>query len=221
MGTVQTESLQRNGCFFVSEANKTRARTKGTLASGQTLLAGAIVALIATGTASSAVKASGANTGNGVMGAVTVGAGAVAGIYRLRVVTAATNAGDFEVIDPQGDVSGIGHVAAAYNAGGLSFTLADGATDFVVGDGFDITVAAGSGVYTVLNMAGTHGEAVAAGILVNSCDASAAAKPCVVCDDDAEVHPAKLIWPGGISAADKASSIALLRALGIKMSPTY
>ena len=80
-------------------------------------------------------------TGNGTMGAITVSKLAKTGVYTLRIVKAVANAGDFTVTDPTGVVIGAGSVAVACVAGPLSFTLADGATDFVVGDTIAITVA--------------------------------------------------------------------------------
>lgn len=80
------------------------------------------------------------NTGNGTMGAVTVSAGAKAGVYTLTITEPAANAGAFVVEDPDGINIGNGDVAAAFSAGGLAFTLADGATDFAAGDQFTITV---------------------------------------------------------------------------------
>jgi len=47
--------------------------------------------------------------------------------------------GDFSVTDPDGIVLTPGSVAVAYN-GVVKFTIADGGTDFAVGDGFDLTV---------------------------------------------------------------------------------
>lgn len=91
-----------------------------------------------------AAAALGTNTGNGVMGAITVGAAARAGVYTLTVVEPAANAGAFIVEDPDGVQVGDGNVAAAFNAGGLAFTLADGATDFIAGDSFAITVSGGA-----------------------------------------------------------------------------
>lgn len=82
----------------------------------------------------------GTNVGNGVMGAITVSAGAKIGAYTLTVTEPATNAGAFIVTDPDGIVVSHGNVAAAFSAGGLAFTLADGATDFSAGDSFRITV---------------------------------------------------------------------------------
>ena len=41
---------------------------------------------------------------------------------------------------PDGSELGTGTVGVEFDEGGLTFTLSDGATDFIVGDGFDITV---------------------------------------------------------------------------------
>lgn len=84
------------------------------------------------------------NTGNGAMGAVTVTAGTRCGVYKLKIIEPAANAGTFVVFDPDGVVVSQGTVAVAFSAGGLAFTLADGAADFVAGDGFDIEVGAAS-----------------------------------------------------------------------------
>jgi hypothetical protein len=99
---------------------------------------GAVVgaAFAATGVAAAAAG----NTGNGAMGAITVSAGAKQGVYRLEITDVDANAGEFRVTDPDGNFVAAGDVAAAFSAGGLAFTLADGATDFVVGDSFTITV---------------------------------------------------------------------------------
>lgn len=81
------------------------------------------------------------NTGNGVMGAVAVAAGTKVGVHKFVCIEPGANVGTFAHFDPDGIlVSSRMIVAVAYNAGGLSFTLADGAADFIVGDGFDITV---------------------------------------------------------------------------------
>lgn len=81
-----------------------------------------------------------ANTGDGAMGAVTVTAQTPVGRYKLRFIEPAANAGRFAVFGPDGVCIGTGTVAVAFSAGGLAFTLADGATDFVAGDGFTIDV---------------------------------------------------------------------------------
>lgn len=82
----------------------------------------------------------GTNTGNGTMGAVTVSAGAKQGDYVLTIIEPGANVGTFVVNDPDGVQIGDGVVGTAFSAGGLAFTLADGATDFVAGDSFTISV---------------------------------------------------------------------------------
>lgn len=96
-------------------------------------------------TLTATAAALGTNTGNGAMGAITVDETvARAGVYTLTIIEPAANAGTFVVEGPDGVQVGDGAVAAAFNAGGLAFTLADGATDFVAGDSFKITVAGGA-----------------------------------------------------------------------------
>jgi hypothetical protein len=83
------------------------------------------------------------NTGDGAMGAITVSAGTKVGTYKLVIIEPGSNVGTFIVYDPDGvPISKKGAVASAFSAGGLAFTLADGATDFAAGDGFDIVVGA-------------------------------------------------------------------------------
>lgn len=111
--------------------------------------------------AGSAVSAAySGNTGNGTMGTVTVSSGAKAGVYKLTIIEPASDAGTFEVEDPDGLVVGTGTVAVAFSAGGLAFTLADGATDFVAGDGFNITVTLTGGGAQTSRIYGVTIEAV-------------------------------------------------------------
>lgn len=99
---------------------------------------GCVVGGTFSATASSA--ALGTNTGNGTMGTITVSAGAKQGVYTLTIIEPGANVGTFVVEDPDGLQIGDGVVGTAFSAGGLAFTLADGATDFVAGDSFAITV---------------------------------------------------------------------------------
>jgi hypothetical protein len=82
------------------------------------------------------------NTGNGVMGAITVPANTKVGVWKLVIVKVTANAGDFLLYDPDGIPFSLrGTVAVAFaGTAAPNFTLGDGATDWVVGDGFDITV---------------------------------------------------------------------------------
>lgn len=82
------------------------------------------------------------NTGNGtITAAPAVAAGSKVGAYRLTAIAAAANAGTFNFEDPDGVLIDTVTVGVAYTGGGIGpFTIADGATDFVVGDQFTITV---------------------------------------------------------------------------------
>jgi hypothetical protein len=159
---------------------------------------------------SASAAAGGSNTGNGTMGAITVGDSAQPGDYVLKITEAATNAGDFQVVDPAGDVVGNGTVAVAFSGGGLSFTLADGSTDFAVGDTFTITVAAGNGHYAKHDPDGDDGREVAAAILFDAVDASSASKPGVAITRNAEVNGNEITWKSGISGGNKTAGIAAL-----------
>lgn len=121
---------------------------------GKTLTSGSATSAAASG-----------NTGNGTMGSITVSGNAMVGQYTLRITKAATNAGEFSVRDPLGNLVGIGNVAVAFSAGGLAFTLADGSTDFAVGDIFYIAVA-GTVKYKVCKATATDGSDKFAGIYV-------------------------------------------------------
>lgn len=144
-----------------------------TVASGENLTAGAVIGRITVGTAAAAAAAG--NTGNGTMGAVTTGADAKPGVYKVVIVEPGANVGTFIVEDPDGVIVGRGTVAVAF-AGPVNFTLADGATDFVAGDTFNITVAAGSGQWRRSVAAATDGSQRPLAILVGSVDATSGAK---------------------------------------------
>lgn len=81
-------------------------------------------------------------TGNGVMGTITMTSNKdlVLGTYQVRIVQAASNAGEFALVDPNGKIIGTGTVAVAFSQAGFAFTLADGSTDFVAGDVIPIVV---------------------------------------------------------------------------------
>jgi hypothetical protein len=183
-----------------------------TMKSGQAALnAGSVLGKIVTATAS---ETHAGNTGTGAMGTITVGDGAKAGIYRVVFVQAVTDKGNFEVYDPSGALIGNGLVGAVYTGAGLSFTIAD-ATDFVVGDKFLVTVVVSATKYVQLAPTATDGSEVAAGILWDYCDASAADASAPAITRMAEVKSASLTWPGSITAGQQATATAQLAALGI------
>lgn len=216
--TTVTEGIHRFE-FLHSQANGSRSLENITLMDGQNRQAGDVLGLVGTGAATSAAKAGG-NTGNGTMGAVTVGAAAKVGAYVLTITAAAANAGTFSLVDPDGVALANGTVAVAYSQGGLSFTLADGATDFIVGDGFVITTTSVPGKHAIYNNAATNGTQAAVGILAAATDASAGHTKAVMIARDAEVNAAQLGWNGQDSTAITAGT-ADLAALGILARASY
>ena len=137
------------------------------------LTRGALLGKITVGSASAAAK-SGGNTGGGTISSVTVGTGAQAGVYTVRIVEVVAGAGQFQLRAPDGDVVGIGSVGTEFTGGGLTFTLTDGSPDFALGDGFDITVAAGSGKYVLSTAAATNGSENPVAILAEDANATSA-----------------------------------------------
>ncbi len=123
---------------------------------GRTLVSGAAAAV-----------AGASNTGNGTMGSITVSAHAIPGVYTLRITAASSNAGAFELLNANGSVVGTCNVASAFVGAGLAFTLADGATDFAVGDTFTITVS-GTEKWKIVENTASDGSAIARGVYIGT-----------------------------------------------------
>lgn len=204
--TLLTEG-KNPGEFIVSEQESLLSRDVITVKSGQNLVAGAVLGMLITATATAAA---GTNTGNGVMGAITCSAGVIEGKYVLKITKVAANAGDFELVDPEGDVVGIGTVGQAFNLNGLAFTLADGAVDFALNDTFTITVVESSRKYVAHAPSATDGSQHAVAVLFAGVDATAADKTGVAIARVAEVNGNEITWASGISANDKALGIKSL-----------
>lgn len=198
--------------FVLSEANRTRARDNVSLMQGQKLVAGAVLGLIATGAATSAAGAG--NTGDGTMGAVTVSSAAQVGDYTLTVTAAAANAGDFSLTAPDGSAVGTGTVAVAFDAGGLAFTLADGATDFAVGDTFTISVTKVPGHHVAYDNTASDGSEAAVAVLGAYTDTTDGHRAVAVASRDMELNANLLDW-GGNDAAGITAGKADLTALGL------
>lgn len=156
--------------FEVGEG-KYHSRETVTVLGGQNLPLGTVIGKATLGAATTAAAgggAGGANTGNGTitMDATTpLLAGAQVGRYVAKCTAAASNSGTFRVSDPKGNVLGDVAVGTAF-ANQIKFTIADGSVDFVVGDGFSITVAAGTGKVRGLNLTGLDGTQHAYGVLL-------------------------------------------------------
>lgn len=201
------------GEFIASEANGALSRLIMILISGMNLVAGAVLGKITKGAATPAADVG--NTGDGAMGAVTLGTLAQVGDYLLECIAASANAGTFAVFAPDGSRLADLTVAVAYAGDHLNMTLADGAADFVVGDKFSVTVAAGSGKFTELDPTAVDGSQVAAGILYDNTDASAADADAVAIVRDAEVNGNEITWPTGFTADQITQGTAELEAVGI------
>jgi hypothetical protein len=202
-----------------------------------TLLAGSGAArVIANGTplgaivpvleATAAAKSGGNAAGTGALtldATTPVLAGAKVGVYAVRCIAAATNGGTFRVTDPDGDVIGDVAVGATF-ASQVKFSVADGAQDFVVGEGFDITVAsdtddANAGKRKAWSPTATDGSQIITGIAVNDAEAADgvdnAGGLVELARGPAVVLASQITWPAGVTDSQKAAAIAALALRGI------
>ena len=201
--------------FVYSEANGFRSREEVTVAASlaAALPAGTVLGRRSGGAATAAAAAG--NTGNGAFGAVTTGAGVKVGAYRVTCIEPAANAGVFTVEDPDGVTIGRATVGVAFT-GPINFTIADGATDFVSGDSFVVTVAAGTGQVQAIDLTATNGADVAIGILYDTAQAiGAVTQKATAFVRDCEVNGNEITWPAGFTDPQKATAIAQLATRGI------
>lgn len=179
-------------------------------------ISGAIVAGTVLGTQiqTPAVTAAGAsNIGDGVMGAVVVAGDAMVGDYILTVTAESADAGTFVVKDPSGAVVGSpGTVAVEFVGGGLTFTLADGAEDFDIGDVFVITV---SGEQLPVDLTASDGSQIASGILFDAVDTTSESVEAVIIRKDCVVNLSELTLPTGITVAQTNVLVEQLANIGV------
>ncbi len=212
---VLTNTGRRVGGYIIGESagadGPYYSRESVTLAEGADYVPGMVLARHLVGDAISAVK-SGGNTGTGtlVLDAIPILSGAESGTYQVRFVAP----GEFRVTDPDGRISGV------YGIGGddedeatvdrhVKFTLTQGATAFVIGDGFDVTVT-GVVKYSPL----TSGEQPAA-ICFGAYDAAEADVTGVVNVRHTTVNGHELVWPEGYTDDQIKGAAAKLAELGI------
>lgn len=91
------------------------------------------------------------------------------GTYAVRCIAAAANGGTFRVTDPDGEVLGDTEVGAPF-ADHLRLSIADGGVDFIVGDGFDITISADAGKWVKSASATQDGSHIVRGVLLHDVD---------------------------------------------------
>ena len=208
---VQTESA-RLGDWLKWEQEGRMSRKAISVGAGD-LKSGTVMGQITLGAATATAFTINA-AGTGACGTVTVGAGAKVGTYKVVILDPVSGAGAFSVEDPDGIIIGTGVVAGAFSAGGIGFTIAAGTPDFKAGEGFNIAVAAGTGLYIALDEDATDGSAVAAGILVGDVDASTAAADGVIIYQDARIDTRNLIWADA-EAGTKTAALAKFAQAGI------
>ncbi|MBF0325997.1 MAG: head decoration protein [Alphaproteobacteria bacterium] len=200
---------------LVSEAEYGQSREAVTILAGagadRTLALGTVLGKRLFGAPVIAAKAGG-NTGDGALGTLSRGDACKAGIYTVTCIAAAADGGRFQVVDPDGYRLADALVGVAFASPQLGFTIADGAVDFVVGDGFTVTIPAGDGKVLGLTPAATDGSQLAHGILVEAAvapDGTDAVADAVI--ENATVIEAALVWPAGISDQAKAAALTRLR----------
>jgi hypothetical protein len=202
-----TETTHAGG-YILRELDANWSRENGTLNSGQNLTAGTVLGRIIT---AAGAKVSG--TGDGTVGAVTVGPDAQIGIYQLIGLTESGNAGTFRVIAPDGSYMPNLTVAVAYSTSAISLTVADGTADWDIGDVIHVTVTGGD--YEILDPAATDGTQVAAGILYAGTNATSADVDCAVTVRGTTVNGNELVWPAGITVGQKSVATQQLARAGI------
>lgn len=138
------------------------------IASGNTYTRGTVL-----GRASlkSLVASAATGTGNGSITGLTVGGGAEVGVYQLK----ATAADKFTITDPTGDAVGTATVGTPFTSNQLNLTITAGATAFVAGDAFTVTVSPATDAYSQSVRTATDGTQVPCAILVDNVDTTAGA----------------------------------------------
>lgn len=214
---------RRAGEFILTEDEGHYSRDAITILAGEgKLAAGHVVGRVAADKGAVTVDAPVfAGTGDGALtkASPAYGDGVQEGSYIVRLLEAGANAGQFEVVRPDGTVDGFAAVGVAYD-GQVKFTIADGATDFVAAAQFTlaVTIADPTGVdkYRSADPTNTDGSGVARAILIYDVDATSADVAVAAITRHAEVNGKILTYDAAVDdAAKKAVKIAELAAAGI------
>jgi hypothetical protein len=156
------------------------------------------------------------NTGDGTVTAVAHGAGAspIVGTYVLLNTAAVTNGGVWQLTDPNGVIVETGitqEVGAGATtvvvAGGMVFTITDGATDFAAADEFTIAITA-NGQWVPWAVDGVNGSEIPAGILMVDSVTAAALVAGTVTDQTILVGGCMTVASDQIIFDDGASTLA-------------
>lgn len=152
------------------------------------------------------------NTGDGTVTLASVIAGDViplVGAYNLECIVAVANGGTFKLEDPNGNIldanlvllAGAG-VATVFSIGGMTFTVTDGATDFIVGDKFSLTVAV-DGDVVIFAVDGVGGAQIPSMVLTYECTATGAEDQAQRVMVSGQVRREKLVIDAGGTVTDR------------------
>jgi hypothetical protein len=161
-------------------------------------------------------------TGTGTISALSLGPDAKPGRYQVVCRAAVSNGGDFDVIAPDGTSLGrflmgtSSGTSASFASRAVNFTLTD-ATDFIVGNYFDIAVfnQLNGGKAVAWDPTTYDGRHTAVGVLYAATDATAADANGLLITRDAVVVKSALQWGVAITAAQKESAYRDLAKRGV------
>jgi hypothetical protein len=197
------------GEFLLSELQGYMSRENVIVASGEVLQPGTVIGFT---TALPAAIPGSANVGNGAVTVHGIGAGARVGSYSAVCLTAGAT-GTFKVTGPDSAQLGTLTVGTRFTNSGLDVTIADGATDFAVGDTFTFPIA--RGLAKAWTAAAGDGTQTVGGIVIYKVDASAGAVRTVAIVRQAAVNGRHLMYAAGTTETNKEVAKTGLRTLGI------
>jgi len=208
------------GSLVVKELDPDFSRSNRTLLGGagssRSIVLGTVLGAILF--AAPVAAAAGGNVGNGVIGGVSLGRDTQIGVYRITCVAEAANGGTFSVVAPNGVRLADATVGVEYVAAHLEFEIQDGATDFVIGDVFTITVAAGSRKLVALDPDATDGSQIASDVAFRETVAPDGVDVGIVTlSGHAILKSGGLVWPDGITDNQRNAALADLAALGLRV----
>jgi hypothetical protein len=162
------------------------------------------------------------NTGDGTVTGVAAGAGGapIVGTWELECVEAIADGGVFKLTDPNGVIvapnlvlnAGAGNTTT-FTVAGITFTVTDGAVNFIVGDLFTLAITA-NGKWVPFDPANVDGSEVPQGIYVGADIAAADLVAGDVVDKPIIFHGIrfdadKLVFDDGVTTLDTQLSSGL------------
>jgi hypothetical protein len=150
-----------------------------TLLSGQNVAAGTLLGRgVVTATLAAATFV-GTGTGTLTPANPAFSTAAKQGNYKIVCVEPGADVGTFQVFRPDGTLAGVAVTGVAFT-GEIKFTIADGGTDFIVGDTFTVAVTVTVAKYLKSLAAATDSSEEPDCIAVHACDATTGDKECLV-----------------------------------------